>query len=125
MQESSSSTPARASPARAAAATIDRIVVGGRSTYFCPSCQVKLNCREASATPGNVGGVPGTTVKTEAVVLRSIRYGEADRILHLYSQSRGRSGRSPRARASRNPASGAGWSRSSASTSSSTKAAAT
>jgi DNA repair protein RecO (recombination protein O) len=36
--------------------------------------------------------VPGNTVKTEAVVLRSIRYGEADRILHLYSRSRGRLG---------------------------------
>jgi DNA repair protein RecO (recombination protein O) len=36
--------------------------------------------------------VAGSTVKTEAVVLRSIRYGEADRILHLYSQSRGRIG---------------------------------
>ena len=34
----------------------------------------------------------GKTVKTEAVVLRSIRYGEADRILHLYSQTRGRFG---------------------------------
>ncbi|HEX7058671.1 MAG TPA: DNA repair protein RecO [Solirubrobacterales bacterium] len=32
----------------------------------------------------------GKTVKTEAVVLRSIRYGEADRILHLYSTTRGR-----------------------------------
>ncbi|HVO53642.1 MAG TPA: DNA repair protein RecO [Solirubrobacterales bacterium] len=32
----------------------------------------------------------GSTVKTEAVVLRSIRYGEADRILHLYSNTRGR-----------------------------------
>lgn len=32
------------------------------------------------------------TVKTEAVVLRSIRYGEADRILHLYSPARGRFG---------------------------------
>lgn len=30
--------------------------------------------------------------KTEAVVLRSIRYGEADRILHLYSRERGRIG---------------------------------
>ena len=30
--------------------------------------------------------------KTEAVVLRSIRYGEADRILHLYSRDRGRIG---------------------------------
>ena len=32
------------------------------------------------------------SLKTEAVVLRSIRYGEADRILHLYSASRGRIG---------------------------------
>jgi DNA repair protein RecO (recombination protein O) len=30
--------------------------------------------------------------KTEAVVLRSIRYGEADRVLHLYSAGRGRIG---------------------------------
>ena len=30
--------------------------------------------------------------KTEAIVLRSIRYGEADRILHLYSRDRGRIG---------------------------------
>jgi len=50
------------------------------------------------------GDVPGTTVKTEAVVLRSIRYGEADRILHLYSKQRGRLGaiakgaRKPRSR---------------------------
>jgi DNA repair protein RecO (recombination protein O) len=29
-------------------------------------------------------------VKTEAVVLRSMRYGEADRILHLYTPDRGR-----------------------------------
>jgi len=36
--------------------------------------------------------VPGNTVKTEAIVLRSIRYGEADRILHLYSVDRGRIG---------------------------------
>jgi len=31
-------------------------------------------------------------VKTQAVVLRSIRYGEADRILHLYTPHRGRVG---------------------------------
>lgn len=30
--------------------------------------------------------------KTEAVVLRSIRYGEADRVLHLYTERRGRVG---------------------------------
>jgi DNA repair protein RecO (recombination protein O) len=35
--------------------------------------------------------VPGP-VKTEAVVLRSMRYGEADRILHLYTPARGRVG---------------------------------
>jgi len=32
------------------------------------------------------------TVKTEAVVLRSLRLGEADRVLHLYSLDRGRVG---------------------------------
>jgi len=36
--------------------------------------------------------VAGKTVKTEAIVLRSIRYGEADRILHCYSKTRGRFG---------------------------------
>ena len=30
--------------------------------------------------------------QTEAIVLRSIRYGEADRVLHLYSRERGRIG---------------------------------
>ena len=29
-------------------------------------------------------------LKTEAVVLRSMRYGEADRILHVYTPGRGR-----------------------------------
>ncbi len=32
------------------------------------------------------------TFKTEVVVLRSIRYGEADRVVHLYSATRGRIG---------------------------------
>jgi DNA repair protein RecO (recombination protein O) len=35
--------------------------------------------------------MPGP-LKTEAIVLRSIRYGEADRILHLYTPERGRIG---------------------------------
>jgi DNA repair protein RecO (recombination protein O) len=35
--------------------------------------------------------MPGS-LKTEAVVLRSLRYGEADRILHLYTPGRGRVG---------------------------------
>lgn len=34
----------------------------------------------------------GRTVKTEAVVLRSLRFGEADRILHVYTLDRGRMG---------------------------------
>jgi DNA repair protein RecO (recombination protein O) len=34
----------------------------------------------------------GRTLKTEAVVLRSLRFGEADRILHLYTAERGRLG---------------------------------
>jgi DNA repair protein RecO (recombination protein O) len=36
--------------------------------------------------------VPSRTWKTEAVVLRSIRYGEADRVLHLFTLERGRIG---------------------------------
>lgn len=32
------------------------------------------------------------SIKTEAIVLRSLRYGEADRILHLYTPNRGRIG---------------------------------
>jgi len=36
--------------------------------------------------------VPGRAVKTEAVVLRSMRYGEADRILRLYTLDRGHLG---------------------------------
>jgi DNA repair protein RecO (recombination protein O) len=35
--------------------------------------------------------MPGS-FETEAIVLRSIRYGEADRILHLYTEERGRVG---------------------------------
>src|SRR5712691_2331960 len=34
----------------------------------------------------------GRTLKTEAVVLRSFRFGEADRVIHLYSLERGRVG---------------------------------
>jgi DNA repair protein RecO (recombination protein O) len=34
----------------------------------------------------------GRTYKTEAVVLRSFRFGEADRVLHLYTHDRGRIG---------------------------------
>jgi DNA repair protein RecO (recombination protein O) len=36
--------------------------------------------------------VAARTFKTEAVVLRSLRYGEADRVLHLYTLEKGRVG---------------------------------
>jgi DNA repair protein RecO (recombination protein O) len=36
--------------------------------------------------------MPGRTLKTEAVVLRSFRLGEADRVLHLYTLAQGRTG---------------------------------
>jgi DNA repair protein RecO (recombination protein O) len=36
--------------------------------------------------------VPGRSAKTEAVVLRSLRFGEADRILHVYTLEHGRMG---------------------------------
>jgi len=36
--------------------------------------------------------VAGRTYKTEAIVLRSLRFSEADRILHLYTSTRGRVG---------------------------------
>jgi DNA repair protein RecO (recombination protein O) len=36
--------------------------------------------------------VAGRTYKTEAVVLRSLRFGDADRVLHLYTRDRGRVG---------------------------------
>jgi DNA repair protein RecO (recombination protein O) len=43
----------------------------------------------AAAEP-RLGGPMAGPVKTEAVVLRSMRYGEADRILHVYTPHRGR-----------------------------------
>jgi DNA repair protein RecO (recombination protein O) len=43
----------------------------------------------AAGEPRLLRPMPGP-VKTEAVVLRSMRYGEADRILHVYTPNRGR-----------------------------------
>src|SRR6266704_1627212 len=36
--------------------------------------------------------MPGRSYKTDAVVLRTFRFGEADRVLHLYTLDRGRVG---------------------------------
>ncbi len=46
--------------------------------------------REASGASINIARMASRAVKTEAVVLRSMRYGEADRILQLYTPHRGR-----------------------------------
>ena len=66
----------------------------------------------------------GKTLKTEAIVLRSIRYGEADRILHLYTATRGRVGAIAKGARRPNRASAAASSPSSGSTCCSTKGAA-
>ena len=52
-----------------------------------------VSARRAPSVRGALhpSGVPGS-FKTEAVVLRTIRYGEADRVLHLYTAARGRVG---------------------------------
>ena len=42
--------------------------------------------------PSYTRSVARRTYKTEAVVLRSLRFGEADRVLHLYTLDRGRVG---------------------------------
>jgi DNA repair protein RecO (recombination protein O) len=45
---------------------------------------------EASGLDVNLCGPMPGSYKTEAIVLRSIRYGEADRVLHMFSAVRGR-----------------------------------
>src|SRR3954454_14086624 len=49
-----------------------------------------IHCRNRFGSSS--GDLMAGPVKTEAVVLRSLRYGEADRILHLYTPQRGRIG---------------------------------
>src|SRR5215212_11937460 len=56
-----------------------------------PSCTSLCGCR-CCPTWARKSRKMAPPFKTEAVVLRSIRYGEADRILHLYSRDRGRIG---------------------------------
>ena len=53
----------------------------------------------------------GRSYKTEAIVLRSMRFGEADRVLHLYTLDRGRVGAVAKGSAARSRVSAAGWSR--------------
>src|SRR5215208_8202365 len=56
-----------------------------------PSYTSLRACRSRPAWARQCRRMPAP-IKTEAVVLRSIRYAEADRILHLYSRERGRIG---------------------------------
>ena len=46
----------------------------------------------AADAPSRLVSVAGRSIKTEAVVLRSLRFGEADRILHAYTLEQGRTG---------------------------------
>ena len=65
-----------------------------------------------SPTP-RTGSTVARSLKTEAVVLRSIRYAEADRVLHLYTRAARPRERDRQGRAQDRPrASAAGWSRS-------------
>ena len=60
--------------------------------------------------------------KSKGIVLRSIRYGEADRILDLYTRTLDSSRPSPRVSGERGPASAPAWNRSPAWTLSRTRA---
>src|SRR5690606_18496766 len=44
----------------------------------------------ASGVGAKIWGFMAGSFKTQGVVLRSIRFGEADRVLHLYTAARGR-----------------------------------
>ena len=63
---------------------------GARGT--APHCQplaARASQRRATGLDWAHGG---RTYKSEAIVLRSLRFSEADRILHLYTRDRGRIG---------------------------------
>ena len=106
-RRSFSSTPARASRACAAASRSGGSWSRAGRPISAPAVSGGCGRARAGAAPGpagaeRVGGSSGRRArlagpmpgkfKTEAVVLRSIRYGEADRVLHLYSATRGRIG---------------------------------
>ena len=58
-----------------------------------PPAQASVaGARTGSSVARAYTGRVGRTHKTEAVVLRSFRFGEADRVLHLYTAERGRIG---------------------------------
>ena len=86
---SSRSTAAAASRATAAARRSTRSAspAAGRGTARAARCAA---ARRRAALDWSE--MAGRTYKTEAIVLRSIRFSEADRILHLYTEDRGRIG---------------------------------
>ena len=128
---------------------VERIVVSGRSTYFCPSCQVKLrrrpkrrkatkrvrsspDSRESANAAGSVRSVPHTSLDggiygqggSGGLEEHPVRRGRPDPPPLLADAGTLRGDRKGRPQAEI-PLRRAGSSRSSASTSSSTKAAAT
>ena len=106
--------------------TIVRIVVGGRSTYYCPSCQVRLaQAAETASAPSVRRRSDGSWPERRSRPRRSSCAASATARPTASSISTrrraGGSARSPRARGGRSRASAAGWSRSSGSTSCCTK----
>ena len=71
---------------------IEKTRAGGRGTWYCPACQRLCRAPGNGLTQNYTWRMAGRTYKTEAVVLRSFRFGEADRVLHLYTLDRGRVG---------------------------------
>src|SRR4051794_1676506 len=66
---------------------------GSTSTPRCSSRRsARLRQRKTVRSEVHPSAPMPGTFKTEAVVLRTIRYGEADRVLHLYSSTNGRIG---------------------------------
>src|SRR4249919_864745 len=90
---SSGSTAARASRASGAERRSRRFVqaVAARGTARPASAETSNRAGTAAWTESTLGRV-ARTYKTEAVVLRSFRLGEADRVLHIYTLDRGRVG---------------------------------
>ncbi len=103
--------------------TIVRIVVGGRSTYFCP--ELPGEAAETSETPGKLTTWPELRSRRRRLSCAAFATARPTASSTSTRRAAAGSGLSPRARANPDPASAAAWSRSSASTSSCTKAAAT
>ena len=77
------------------ARTVPGISLANLSELTVQNCAAALAATDVPAPPAylsRLAWMASRSWKTEAVVLRSIRYGEADRVLHLFTLERGRVG---------------------------------